>query len=732
MASEAETWTQCLTWKKTFYSSVQEVRRLLEDKADPNCRFRYKLGSTTFEGTPLTYVVKLNQPNCLDVLRLLLEEKANVGSQYWMKLGSSDVYHGVAVCAACASGNISVLKLLQEHDAPLSGRLGLLNHQPNSTLLYEATCFGHADVVQYLLEQKHDPDVQVTCHDDLKQRTIIETAAVLGHEEVMKALLATNVQITQDVLRAAIDGGHQEILKQIVKDGAQMFTPSFVLHEGEKIRAIDYVFAKRNAMLVAAVAQGLWCRVTAVDNVWGMSDELKEELEKITFFDLLRFLDTPDAHQILGVVFRRYECQYRDPRRQLWKIADIGDGDLNVALGPAKVYFDDRPITPGYQKSTEEAAFERRLGFHSTYGKQVPAEVFYCSFPWLHRHPEVLRILASQRNPSAFDEKGARAIVRVAWEEAKLRHSISFALDLLAALLFFDLALVLSGEHWWQNQKWHPPVILTLLFLIWIKTLIWEMLQIWGFQLNGSGMLYLGSMENLADILRIVLTGVMGVIITTDWELARGQLWRVGFATTGFLWWLRVLNTVKGFESTGESMLPILKATFATGPFLFVVFCFIAGFWHVYYSFGFSPWKTAWMTMFRLGFLADAGLLDSANEPRQWETWVDLILMVVALWVAIVLLNILVGVFSESYSAGYADRRRLFLTERCRVLSNHFAMDAAISWKCCRRPRIDATLRDWVDPEKFDRVWYVSKREKAPESKQSLGFHKEVVPEISI
>lgn len=36
-----------------------------------------------------------------------------------------------------------------------------------------------------------------------------------------------------------------------------------------------------------------------------------------------------------------------------------------------QVYFDDRPITPGYQKSTEEAAFERHLGFHSTYGKQV-------------------------------------------------------------------------------------------------------------------------------------------------------------------------------------------------------------------------------------------------------------------------------------------------------------------------------------------------------------------------
>ena len=36
-------------------------------------------------------------------------------------------------------------------------------------------------------------------------------------------------------------------------------------------------------------------------------------------------------------------------------------------------------------------------------------------------------------------------------------------------------------------------------------------------------------------------------------------------------WMLITLR--KGFESTGESMLPILKATFATGPFLFVVFC---------------------------------------------------------------------------------------------------------------------------------------------------------------
>ena len=68
----------------------------------------------------------------------------------------------------------------------------------------KATYFGHADVVQYLLEQKHDPDVQITCHDDLKQRTIIETAAVLGHEEVMKVLLGMNVQTLFCKIRCSV------------------------------------------------------------------------------------------------------------------------------------------------------------------------------------------------------------------------------------------------------------------------------------------------------------------------------------------------------------------------------------------------------------------------------------------------------------------------------------------------------------------------------------------------
>ena len=60
------------------------------------------------------------------------QERADVGSQYSMKLGLSDsAYHGIAVCAACTSGNVSALKLHGKLWLPwlgfLHGHHGLLN-----------------------------------------------------------------------------------------------------------------------------------------------------------------------------------------------------------------------------------------------------------------------------------------------------------------------------------------------------------------------------------------------------------------------------------------------------------------------------------------------------------------------------------------------------------------------------------------------------------------------------
>ena len=47
------------------------------------------------------------------------------------------------------------------HGSHPQGRVICFDGEPNVTLLYDASYFGHAHLVQYLLHQKGDPDVDV-------------------------------------------------------------------------------------------------------------------------------------------------------------------------------------------------------------------------------------------------------------------------------------------------------------------------------------------------------------------------------------------------------------------------------------------------------------------------------------------------------------------------------------------------------------------------------------------
>ena len=105
---------------------------------------------------------------------------------------------------------------------------------------------------------------------------------------------------------------------------------------------------------------------------------------------------------------------------------------------------------------------------------------------------------------------------------------------------------------------------------------------------------------------------------------------RLIFACTGFLRWLRVLNSLKGFESTGKPMLPILQAVPATGPFFFVVFCWFAAFVHLYYSFGLGDFWSGTTILYNLGFLAETSdvMLPAGDNAAQWRLLVDFVIMV--------------------------------------------------------------------------------------------------------
>ena len=101
-----------------------------------------------------------------EVVQLLFAHRANPETTYSMTAGRSGVrWNGPAVCGTVARGNLSMMRLLVDFEANLNGRLIKFNGEPNVTLLYDASYFGHAHVVRYLLQQKGNPDTVVRFQD---------------------------------------------------------------------------------------------------------------------------------------------------------------------------------------------------------------------------------------------------------------------------------------------------------------------------------------------------------------------------------------------------------------------------------------------------------------------------------------------------------------------------------------------------------------------------------------
>ncbi|CAE7221074.1 FEM1B [Symbiodinium natans] len=592
-----------------------------------------------------------------------------------MTAGRSGVrWTGPAVCGTIARGNLSMMRLLVDFEANLNGRVIKFNGEPNVTLLYDASYFGHAHLVRYLLQQKGNPDTAVKFQDDMTiTKTALHIAASLGHEEVVRVLLAAKAQVAHALpsgggppeLRDAVDGCHVEVVKLLVQGKADVFGGDL----GK--RGIDHIFEANNSVLVAATATGLKQSTSA-----GTSSMLVE--------DFIHFLSTPDAEEIVNAVFCNCELRYWQ-LRLTWQT----------------------PI--GQQDHMDEEFFSHLLPrrFDKIPGQsQIPVHIYQCLLPGLHRNPEVLWVIASGVNDRIFDQKGARAIIQLAWREAEIWQIIAFVLDVIMAVLFALMALLQHDPHW-IPAVWLRAPCLVVAALIWLRKVIHEILSCRGHFAHGKLKQHFLSMGFAGDVVRISITAVSLVGLAVSWESFQKHQELV-FACTGFLRWLRVLNNLKGFESTGKPMLPILQAvpaTKATGPFFFVVFCWFAAFVHLYYSFGLGDFWSGATILYNLGFLAETSnsILPEDGESADWRLLVDLVVMVMSFSMSIILLNVLIGVLAESYNRGWEHRERLFLLERSRFLVNHFTMSYA--WKKC-----PCQKRRVRGEEDVDYVWYAYPR----------------------
>ncbi|CAE8652551.1 unnamed protein product [Polarella glacialis] len=166
---------------------------------------------------------------------------------------------------------------------------------------------------------------------------------------------------------------------------------------------------------------------------------------------------------------------------------------------------------------------------------------------------------------------------------------------------------------------------------------------------------------------------------------------------------MRVLTVFRGFSYFGSKAFAIEHALAAAQVFVFILVIIFLGFISAYVALTISdPEKSVLEStylMYRLGFIGetDCSLWNSSSSPKSQDNKfiVRVMLMVIGLAMTITMMNIFIGVLSQSYAEAIKASRYAFQRERAHMLlvccARQTAIDrlkaclcACLSCACCR------------------------------------------------
>eukprot|EP00931_Biecheleriopsis_adriatica_P028898 TRINITY_DN17223_c0_g1_i1.p1 TRINITY_DN17223_c0_g1~~TRINITY_DN17223_c0_g1_i1.p1 ORF type:complete len:904 (+),score=182.84 TRINITY_DN17223_c0_g1_i1:42-2753(+) len=334
----------------------------------------------------------------------------------------------------------------------------------------------------------------------------------------------------------------------------------------------------------------------------------------------------------------------------------------------------------------------------------APAQVKQCILPDLLATESVLWALAHAPNEDIYDLPSCQAIIGLGWNLCWWNAALDTSLSVVLALLF----AALTGVLVWQA----PPdttghALAASITCVVTFNMFKEVMQMIGMIRLKKFARYASDINNTQDWFRIGIT--YGVVI---WLYVEPDLWTRRSFYFGLLLsvvvvfrWFRVLQSFRAYEWVGEKTLAIERALVSSKMFVFIVLVMCIAFTNAYLALGLGivneSWPIAWfesfMVIYRLGFLADleAKVWNETVQDRK-QIMAQLLAMVSGLIMSIVMMNIFIGVLSESYAQACKNRHRLFQRERARIALEHSIRSRAISAFCsccCRRKRKEAAAR---------------------------------------
>eukprot|EP00930_Biecheleria_cincta_P035205 TRINITY_DN24228_c0_g1_i1.p1 TRINITY_DN24228_c0_g1~~TRINITY_DN24228_c0_g1_i1.p1 ORF type:complete len:917 (-),score=145.07 TRINITY_DN24228_c0_g1_i1:17-2743(-) len=717
---------------------LETVKLLVDHKADLNLPTSFLAGSSRvrWEGPPLHDAIGNGS---LELVKFLIDKgvSPSAGSSLGGEEGASPLwqasFQGFAQIASFlldkgATKDLEVAAPWQ--DAP----------EQKLTPLHVAARQGYANVVSLLIDAKAEFD----------KRSLLDQAG-------------------SSPLRDAIDRAHVDVVKLLVaKDATVPRQALFALNNEVTIAAVAEGLSSASISAVQgclrpAVWLGMFLKTPGSAPARILHAIFRPR-------DLKYFDDTRARHEASiayfsgkqynfaeGIDFEEFDEAFReraplgeDGQQLLADLClEVPVAQANRARDEVESYDQDTPADPADSVSHRPSfvTYDHRLSQHQksrlcccarrhvesplhypsllkNSRSMAPAKVLQCVVPDILQTEQVLHAIAYSPTDEVYDLPGCEVLISLAWDRAWWSATVDAVSSIVLAILFACVTAVIRNSGGDEMQAVRNALLAAILALIAFAA--WkEFLQLQGMYLLGKLKKYLLGVDNFLDWCRISCSFAVAI-----WLLAEPGNWvdpslsfSVLLAFTSLFRWFRVLATFRGYELVGEKTLAIEQALLSANVFLVIAVILFCGFTNVYFALSFEPTESlvdGTYILYQVGFLADLGGLedkmkDDLTPSDAKRALLQLLAIVGALAMAIVMMNIFIGVLSESYSQAYRNRQRTFQRERARIAFSHSVRNRAqLFWMwvfgChgwgATRSRSSSALNLLTKDTKASYLWY--------------------------
>jgi len=307
----------------------------------------------------------------------------------------------------------------------------------------------------------------------------------------------------------------------------------------------------------------------------------------------------------------------------------------------------------------------------------------------LQEDAQMMSLLSRAAEKDWYQDQSMQALCLNAWQDTSWFQTVIICMQVYHVLSWMALTIAIN-----YHNHGKAPVVLSVFTMVGLMyNVIEELIYV-----SVLGLLhYFGDWKSFLGVCRISIEimSIVGILVSeSQAENVEITTWmRFVIAVVVWAQWMKLLHELCSVASVGFQVLPIKRAVSGMGGICILSAFYLMAVVHAYYSMDYHNLWDSSVIMWSLGLFADVDYekLENLEEGQRTSVFVQLLVISVTCSMALVIMNISIGVLGEAYNRAIEKAWCIFLQESFRdSLKNRIVSRKLSEWglrPCCLRCR---------------------------------------------